>query len=246
MWATKKGCLELVCNHLWGRAAPWTQENCRKRTITRGQKELEPPSPGSQQGQPRSTVSRVGNLLWVLLGVPGQRGASFNSLVRKSEHRCLFPFLRESAGEIRGQEALGPRISSCSAIHDSRSTSLIQAKAPLLHPSHFRLCSGKMCQPWLLTRGHGSRVHVQASPSACCVTLATQCFCVSISSSVKWCGHPAWHDEWVCRAQRLQGELGCTQPFPPWLCSWAFRMRIPQLLQHPCPEDLPLLPLPVR
>ena len=69
-------------------------------------KNWEPPSPGNKQ-------SREGRFMWVLLDVLGQRGASFNALAREYELGWLFSFLKEGASEIRGQEALGCRISPC-------------------------------------------------------------------------------------------------------------------------------------
>lgn len=67
-------------------------------------------SPSSGDKQPARTVRRAGRSMRALLEVLGQKGASFNSLARNSEPRCLFLFPREDSCEIRGQEAMGYRI----------------------------------------------------------------------------------------------------------------------------------------
>lgn len=90
--------MELVCNHLCGWAALGTRENYREHTITMGQEEPGTTKP-RQSTEPRVARTRV--CMWVLLSVPGQRGASFSSQARKSEHRYLFPFSREDACEIK-------------------------------------------------------------------------------------------------------------------------------------------------
>lgn len=48
-----------------------------------------------------------------------ERCASFHSRAGESEHKCLLPVLHKDACEIRCQEALGGRISSCQATHDT-------------------------------------------------------------------------------------------------------------------------------
>ena len=73
-----------------------------------------PETTGDDQAQATSrqpcTVCRAGRSTRVLLDVLGQKGTSFNSSARDSEHRCLFLFLGEDSCEIRGQGALGCRI----------------------------------------------------------------------------------------------------------------------------------------
>lgn len=99
---------------------------------------------------------------------------------KKVSAYMIFPFPSEGACEVRDQEALGVGFLPARLL-----MTLVQAKLNFsLQSSSFHLCWKNVPALTSPLRSEFT-IHILASTLACCMSLATQCLWVSISSCVR-------------------------------------------------------------
>lgn len=151
-----------------------------------------------------------------------ERCASFNSLARKSEQTCLFPFPHKGPCEIRSQEALGSKVSSCRDSNPSK----IELSSTL--PTF--ACAQKNVPA--LTLDLRAELECPHPASYICLlhdpgnstSLDLNFFFGQVEGQGRWYGHPVWHNKWACCTQMLRGKLGAHSYFPltvvMGVCNW--------------------------